>query len=451
MKRREFLWLSALSSLFTQRAMASKSAYNTANNTVIVVGAGISGLAAARMLHQAGYQVTVLEGRDRIGGRVWTSRQWSDVPVDLGASWIHGTRRNPLSKLADQVGSKRVLTDYDNSKLYQTNGAPADTAIWQALDQLSDALLSLLKEDARSDETIAALLQRTPEWHHLSTAQRQLATHILNTGIEHEFSGSLAELSAANFDDADAYSGPDVLFPNGYGELTDYLSQDLDIQLQQRVQTIHYNRLGVSVTTSQGAFKADKVIITLPIGVLKRQNVQFVPALPNTTQQAISQIGSGLLNKLFLRFPYVFWDKQPEIINWVSAEHGRWNEWLNVAAYTGQPVLLGFNAADYARKTERWSDQAIVDDAMQVLRTLYGQNIPLPDSWQISRWASDPFAYGSYSFNQVGAGRWSRNALAEPIDGVLFFAGEATSEDHPSTVHGAYSSGLRAAKQLTAS
>ena len=116
-----------------------------------------------------------------------------------------------------------------------------------------------------------------------------------------------------------------------------------------------------------------------------------------------------------------------------------------MAAYTRQPVLLGFNAADYAKKTMSWSDDDIVADAMSVLRVIYGSSIPQPEGWQLSRWYSDPFARGSYSYNKLDGSRESRIALAESVAARLFFAGEATSADYPATVHGAYQSGLDAA------
>ncbi|MEZ4719653.1 MAG: FAD-dependent oxidoreductase, partial [Caldilineaceae bacterium] len=108
---------------------------------VLIIGAGMAGLAAARTLHDAGLSVTVLEARDRIGGRVWTSQRWSDAPVDMGASWIHGVRGNPLTALADAGNVRRLPTDYDNAVLYDTDGAEMSDALWERIDaQAEDAL-----------------------------------------------------------------------------------------------------------------------------------------------------------------------------------------------------------------------------------------------------------------------------------------------------------------------
>jgi len=112
------------------------------------------------------------------------------------------------------------------------------------------------------------------------------------------------------------------------------------------------------------------------------------------------------------------------------------------------PILLGFNAADRGRAIEAWSDEQIVASAMQTLRTIYGVSIPEPIDYQITRWATDPFSLGSYSYNPVGAVPRMRRELAAPLGKSVFFAGEASNEDYFGTAHGAYLSGLRAAKEI---
>ena len=116
-----------------------------------------------------------------------------------------------------------------------------------------------------------------------------------------------------------------------------------------------YDDEGVEVQTNRAIFVADRVIVTLPIGVLQAGAVHFDPPLPGEKQEAIATIGAGLLDKLFLHFPTIFWDRDVEVLDWVSDEYGRWGEWINIAAYTGKPVLLGFNAAGYPRKVDSWA------------------------------------------------------------------------------------------------
>ncbi|MEM7539490.1 MAG: FAD-dependent oxidoreductase [Chloroflexota bacterium] len=453
MNRRQFLKLSALIALST--ACANNPIQDETGNgdgdkmtTVLVIGAGMAGVIAARQLHDAGYDVTVLEGRDRIGGRVWTSRLWADAPLDLGASWIHGIRRNPLTALADEIDAKRISTDYDNAVLYNTNGDEVDDGTWGELESLMESVIKAAGRAADADMTLREGIEATDMWHELSPSEQHAVMSMVNTSIEHEFSGSIDQLPARTYDDADAFGGDDILFPDGYGRLVEHLARDLSIELEQVVESIAYNDSGVTVTTKQRSFDADYVVITVPIGVLQQGMIAFDPPLPDDTQAAIDAMGFGLLNKLYLRFPNVFWDDEVEVISWIPDEYGRWAEWYNMAFLTKQPILLGFNAADYARQTESWTDEEIVADAMDVLRTWYGDDIPEPEGWQMTRWASDPFAYGSYSFNTVDADRDTRETLTEPVGNRLFFAGEATSLDFPSTVHGAYLSGVRAAEQI---
>ncbi len=166
--------------------------------------------------------------------------------------------------------------------------------------------------------------------------------------------------------------------------------------------------------------------------------------------RARSRLGSGLLNKVVLRFARPFWERAPHLLGYISAEKGEWAEWLNLYRYTDRPLLMAFNAARYAERLEGQSDEAVVEGAVAVLRTMYGGDVPRPTAWKVTRWGADPLAMGSYSYLPPGASPSDRAELGKPVDGVLFFAGEHTATDFPATVHGAYRSGRRAARELIA-
>jgi monoamine oxidase len=189
---------------------------------------------------------------------------------------------------------------------------------------------------------------------------------------------------------------------------------------------------------------------TAPLGVLKASTVDFDPSLPERKQAAIRNLGMGLLDKLYLRFDRVFWPVAPDLLGYVSERKGEWIETFNLYKYLDAPILLCFNAATYGRALETFPDSEIVARAMRVLRTMFGADIPDPVAYSLTRWASDPFAGGSYSYLPPGATTADREALAEPVGERLFFAGEAASNYHPATVHGAFVSGLRAAEKLLA-
>ncbi|HEX4149738.1 MAG TPA: FAD-dependent oxidoreductase, partial [Pirellulales bacterium] len=230
-----------------------------------------------------------------------------------------------------------------------------------------------------------------------------------------------------------------------------HVAEGLKIRRGHEVRRIEWGgRPGVAVETSQGNFEADFAVVTLPLGVLKQGKVEFQPALPENKQTAIGRLGLGLLNKTYLRFPRQFWPARADWLGYVSEPRGRWSEYFNVAKFADRPILLGFNAAAYARKMEKKTDNEAVSDMMSALQAMFGRRVPDPTAFAITRWASDPFSYGSYSFMKVGATPRDYDALAEPLGGRLFFAGEHTNRRYAATVHGAYLSGQRAARQLAA-
>jgi monoamine oxidase len=201
------------------------------------------------------------------------------------------------------------------------------------------------------------------------------------------------------------------------------------------------------VETDRGRFRAARLCCTLPLGVLKKGFVQFDPPLPPAKQQAIEHIEVGVLNKLYLISPHVFWGNQT-LIRLQHPSSGLWAEWLNLAPLLGHPVLVGFNAGVVARRLERWSDAEIVASALNALRRCYGTAaVPQPSRYCCSRWGADPYSCGSYSFPKLGMTDHDRRKRAAAW-GMLVFAGEATSSEFPATLQGAYRSGIQAAAQL---
>lgn len=427
-------------------------AASAAKKRILVIGAGLAGLTATNELKNQGHDLVVVEARDRIGGRLWTSTQWEDAPVDLGASWIHGVDGNPLTQLAAQIDAELILSSYDLAVTYAASGSPlseqAEARLEQFYTKVEDALADAQETD--EDQSVEAVVAAAFAQDNLSNEDQQLLNFILNSTIEQEYAGSTGELSAHWYDDAEAFSGDDAFFADGYRLLVEHLSQDVEIELSQTVQEIDWSESQVRVRTDKGDHLADHVIVTLPLGVLKSGNVKFTPALPAANQGAIEELEVGVLNKCYLRFAEAFWPTDVDWLEYVSQQPGEWSEWVSLMRTHNLPVLLGFNAADQGRTIEAWTDEEIVDSAMHTLRTIFGNAIPEPLDYQITRWASDPYAFGSYSFNPVGYTPALREALATPLEQKVFFAGEATERDHFATAHGAYLSGLRVAKEILA-
>ncbi|WP_374357234.1 flavin monoamine oxidase family protein [Chitinimonas sp.] len=451
MQRRDFLKLASLCLAAAAARAQTRPPVAAKRNRVLVLGAGMAGLAAARTLTDRGYGVIVLEARQRTGGRIDTSNHWPDLPLDLGASWIHGIDQNPLTELAAKAGARTHATYYSSATDYFSDGSRISQATDRDIESWTDAIFSALSraQDADHDDTLRRVVEREVRWSKLGDYDKSLINYVINGVFEQEYAGAAERLSAWYGDSGKEFGGDDVLFPDGYLVLTDYLARGLDIRLGQVVERVANDRSGVTVVTGQGSFRADHVVLTLPLGVLQGGAITFSPALPPAKRAAINKLGVGVLNKCYLRFPQVFW---PDT-DWISylpelARRGQWEEWINIHRFSGQPVLLGFNAAQFGNEIESWRDADIVASAMATLRTLFGSSIPAPSDWQITRWASDPFARGSYSFNQVGATPAMRDTLAASVGGRLHFAGEACHRDHFGTVHGAYLSGLRAASMI---
>lgn len=424
-----------------------------ADSSVLIVGAGVAGLAAARMLHDASYTVTVLEGRDRIGGRVWTNRTLDGLPLDLGASWIHGVEGNPLTALADAAGIERAATDYENMRVYRADGTPVSDEQITALESLFETIMETaadLAEARDTDTDLGTVIQQAiaDEAGDLSDDERVLMAYLVNTTIEHEYAGGVDQLSAYYWDDDEAYPGEDVISVNGYDWLTTILAEGLNVRLNTAVEAVAYGADGVQISAGGNQYEADYALITVPLGVLKTGVIAFDPPLPANKQQAIQNLEMGLLNKLYLRFPSVFWDEDADFVDVATEEAGQSLEFLNIARLNGQPILLGFTAAEYALALESLDDAAFIERLMDSLRALYGADIPEPDGYLRTHWGQDAYSYGSYSFYGVGSTPDDRAALGEAVAEVLFFAGEATHDTYPATVHGALLSGQDAAQQI---
>ena len=302
MRRRTWLQLCAL---LASQALTREHAAPGSAGSVIVVGAGIAGLAAARELQRAGYTVEVLEAREPIGGRIHTSRRWKDAPMDLGASWIHETEGNPLTALAREAGARTVATSYDRSTGYGRSGLPFSAAETRRMESLQAQIEAVIEraQAADADQPLRAAIEAGLDWRSLSAGDRELAELLLNSTIEHEYAGSLRELSTWWWDDDAGFDGGDVLFPDGFGALTDFLATGLDIATGCVVEGIEWEAQGVRVHAGARTRRADHALVSVPLGVLKTGAIEFSPALPQSKRKAIDALAMGVLNKCFLRFP----------------------------------------------------------------------------------------------------------------------------------------------------
>ena len=410
---------------------------------IVIVGAGAAALAAADELQIRGFHnVVLLEARDRVGGRIWTSSIGDGIPVELGATWIHGVRGNPVSDIVESNGIATAETDYDNAVLYDRDGRPAepvDPALW-------GAYMALAYETPEA--SLADVFERFAAAHSLSGDDRRLWLHSLASMFSHEFGADISDLSIMSYDGPSTLRGGDVVFPGGYSQITDALAAGRDIRLNHAVAGIDHSGPTVVVTTESGAtFEADRVVVTVPLGVLKADAISFTPELPLALRDAIAALDMGILNRTVLLFDDAFWDSDTEWIGYAGEQPGQWSETLNLYPYLQQPVLAMFNPGSFGAETEQHSDDELAASAVATLEAMFG-DVPEPADTVSTRWGSDPWTRGSYSYLPVGVEFETYREMSRPVGERLFFAGEATHSRFPSTVHGALLSGRRAARQI---
>ena len=410
---------------------------------IVIVGAGAAALAAADELQIRGFHnVVLLEARDRVGGRIWTSSIGDGIPVELGATWIHGVRGNPVSDIVESNGIATTETDYDNAVLYDHDGRPAepvDPALWGAYMALAYEM---------PEASLADVFERFAATHSLSGDDRRLWLYSLASMFSHEFGADISDLSIMSYDGPSTLRGGDVVFPQGYSQIVEVLAAGRDIRLDHPVAGIDHTGPTVVVTTESGAtFEADRVVVTVPLGVLKAGAIPFTPELPPATRDAIAALDMGILNRTVLLFDEPFWDRDTEWIGYAGEQPGQWSETLNLYPYLQQPVLAMFNPGSFGAEIEQYSDAELTSRAVEALTAMFG-DVPEPVDAVSTRWGSDPWTRGSYSYLPVGVEFETYREMARPVGEKLFFAGEATHSRFPSTVHGALLSGRRAARQI---
>ena len=404
------------------------------NPEVVVIGAGTAGLSVAKSLRQAGIETLVLEADRHVGGRCVTDKTTFSKPFDLGASWLHSVPINPLARLAEKAGKPLYKTPWIWSRVHAmgrdlTRDEVQDyrayhDKMWQAVNDAGGQTL---------DTPTQAALPPGP-W-------QAAATHMIAQMLAAD-----ADVTSAKdtYNYADAVG--DWLVGGGLGAFIASLHNDVPVCLNCPVSKIDYTGAGVRVTTPQGTVTADRCAISVSTGVLASGAIEFVPALPDPKRAAIDLLPLGLLNKIGIEF-------DP---GWTKATEGQMADYQSSAdefcsllfGFYGSQVAVGFVAGRFADALEMQGVGAATEYCLEGLRASFGT-----DATKYIRrtsetaWRGNSHTAGSYSYAKPH-GTEARRTLADPLAERVFFAGEATMVDSYSTVHGAYLSGQRAAKQI---
>lgn len=415
---------------------------------IIVIGAGAAGLACAHDLVTRGYEVIVLEARPRIGGRVWSDDRLG-FAVDLGASWIMGAAKNPLSAVARAAWIELVPTHWDRLAVYR-GGARVSARELDQTDQEFADLIDAVRRRARSrsvDVTLQAAIDDELRGEVLTPSDRDRLNYACAM-LGQDAAADMDELGTVGQEYDRPPRGEDALVRGGYQAVLAALATGLDIRLGHEVTQIEQRGDSVLVTTPGETFTGAGCVVSLPLGVLQSGRIRFTPALPADKQAVVRRLGMGTLNKATLLFPRSVIPSSLDFLGRMGSEPTRFPLFVNLERLTGHPAVLGFVAGHTARALETASDAQVVDAALRSLRDLLGASLPAPTAAVVTRWHSDPYCLGSYSYIPPGAQESDRDLLATPIGNHLYFCGEATQRNQAGTVHGAYLSGKRAASQV---
>jgi monoamine oxidase len=401
---------------------------------VIVIGAGAAGLGAARRLAAAGVTVRVVEARNRVGGRAWTVRSPSGLPMELGCAWLHSADESELTALALQSGLTidKTLPPW-RTQINDAGFARPDQADFRA--ELA-RLFARLDEagEAEGDQSADRLLDPGSRWNPLLNA-----TSTYMNGVE------LDQLSVRDFWRYHD-TGVNWRIVEGYGALMEALASGLKITFESPASLIDHSGPHVRIETPCGDLHARAVIVTVPTDVLSAVALEFHPPLPDKIAAA-AVLPLGLADKLYLGLD------GPEEFPKDSHLYGALDS-VRTASYHvrpfGRPLIEVYFAGRFARELEAEGEAAFASFAIGQLASLLGEAMrnrlhPLG----ATAWGRDPFARGSYSHAMPGHAD-ARSVLAAPVDERLFFAGEACMVHDFSTAHGAYRSGVKAADAVIA-
>ena len=427
---------------------------------MLIIGAGLSGLEAARLLHQNRIRAIVLEARNRTGGRIWSVKMKNGHVFDMGAGWIHGIQgnipgglmTNPLWDLTREAGIETRATLTNDLRVFSSlANLSFDAHHWHS------KYVAYVRENTRETDTNESLQYYADKFvtaNNFSDDDKQMFFSHLHMTIENQEGTELDTIHGRDvFAVTSSHYGDEHVFhKTGYASLIDHLVKDVeDIRLEHVVTTIRYGAEYAEVQTSRGQlFQAKFVLITVPLGVLKAKWIQFEPPLPSWKTQAIDRLGFGILDKAVLLWDTAWWNDTDYFFMRVSPRPAEFGFWVNANKWNDRPALVCFFAGKEAHRIEtNLTKSQLIEEIRKVLQQMFPDRlVPEPTDSFVTSWKLDPFANGSYSFISVNQRRQDPSSLAEPINHQLLFAGEATNVDSYGFAHGALMSGRREVTRL---
>jgi len=417
------------------------------NADVIVIGAGAAGLIAAYTLSKAGKKVIVLEARDRIGGRIHTiSNESFFKHAELGAEFVHGNLPVTLQLLRkahiEYISAEGEMWHYGNGKL--AKGA------W-GIDGWDNLMKKLSRLD--HDISIASFLEENFGGDKYAGLRDSVSRYVSGYDTADPFMASSFALRE-EWDNED--EGAQYRITGGYARLIDFLANEsktngTKILLNAVAAEVHWGNGKTEVLTVDGKkYGASKLIVALPLGVLQSDSVLFKPGIVNH-MEALKQIGFGAIVKLLLQFKDRFWETgDTGHLGFVLSGEDIPTWWTQYPTHS--PVLTGWLGGPPAERRKDLSEIEFLRLGIRSLANIFKRKPAELEnelvSWKIVNWTTDPFTCGSYAYDMVNS-RTARKVLEQPVENVVYFAGEYLYEGPAmGTVEAALSSGLDVVKKL---
>jgi monoamine oxidase len=436
---------------------------------VIIIGAGVAGLAAAGQLGRAGFAVRVIEARERIGGRVLTVLDPAgNCPMELGAEFIHGRPREIWDLLRK---ANAEITEVQGEAWCSEEGGLSPCGFWDDVEEILEKM-----DDAKSDESFADFLERccrSPKTQAKLRATQHAQGYISGfNAADPALVGVhwlVKEMRAEEKTEGDRA----FRFSNGYKDLLDIFAGELKnskvaVQTGTVVEQVRWQKGSVKLKLRDKSGASDletqRVLITLPLSLLKAPRgqpgvVEFTPELPRRKTEAVDRLEMGRVIRITLRFRERFWDaikpsgtrKSLSGMSFLFCQDDWFPTWWT-ASPAKWPILTGWAPFRSADRLSGHDHAFVVRRALETLSSLLrvgpSELEKMLEDAHTHDWQTDPFSLGAYSYGKVGCDG-AQEALAEPLENTLYFAGEATdTTGNNGTVHGAIASGNRAAEQI---
>ena len=442
---------------------------------VIIIGAGWSGLASANRLREMGVNdIRVLEARDHIGGRSRTLEGYfvDGLPTEMGSSWIYRNKEildMYKNKLGLSWGNSRF--NFRNLVLYNESGLLSRESSSSIKEEYATGFVRYIRQNANKGSSFDSLMNSYFDSQECLPNTSRQAVHALLNPVKTDLGHIFEEADASSVAPLLIWDSPMdfTAVPNGgFTRAVEGYAKPIaeSILLQSAVEKVDYSTVSqkkfVEVTTDDSnVYRARVVISTIPIGVLQHRDIEFIPDLPNEKWDAIDSIGNGGVNKCIM-----YWDSDEKDISWwpegqfemqlmTNTDNGS-DDWTYIvndqfhSKIKDHHILTAWSAGEIVEELELENDDDTLDRVISNLRKMFGESVPEPTKFLVTRWLTDPYSRGVHTFGKLGVDtERAKEEIRRPVSGNMFFSGEAVG--YGSDVSAAFDSGIAVADKVLAS